>query len=119
SLFLLRSYQQIGARDHGFRAAGVLTFQLNVPGNDRAKPGDLARIFEDIRSRIGGITGVASVGASTNLPWSGYDENTNFAIVGRTTEKGDDPGGRYQAATPGYFEATSMRLLKGRLFERG
>jgi len=117
ALFLLRSYQEIGARDHGFNAAGVLTFQLTVPGDDD-KPGRIARVDEDIRSKIAEIPGVSSVGASTNLPWSGYDENTGFGIVGRTPDDDSGPGARYQAASPGYFEATGMRLVHGRLFDR-
>jgi ABC-type antimicrobial peptide transport system permease subunit len=59
-----------------------------------------------------------AVGASTNLPWSGYDENTSFGIVGRTQEGADGPSARFQAVGPGYFEATGMRLLSGRLFDR-
>jgi MacB-like periplasmic core domain len=61
---------------------------------------------------------VASVGATTNLPWSGYDENSDFEIVGAPADRNNDKGGRYQAATPGYFEAAGMRLLRGRFFDR-
>ena len=64
-----------------------------------------------------GIAGVSSVGASTNLPWSGYDENTGFRIVGVTAEGDDGLGARYQGAGPGYFEAVGMKLLAGRLFD--
>ncbi len=118
ALFLLRSYQELGARDHGFKPAGVLTFQLAVPRAGSPNRGDLGRLIETIRQRIEDVPGVASAGASTNLPWSGYDENTNFIIAGRTSTDRDTPGARYQAATPGYFEATGMRLVSGRLFER-
>ena len=115
ALFLLRSYQEIGAREHGFNAAGVLTFQLTLQSE---KPEVLARTQEAIRAKIAEIPGVASVGSTTNLPWSGYDENTGFGIVGRVEDKNDGPSARYQAASPGYFEAVGMRLLSGRLFDR-
>ncbi|MBC7926418.1 MAG: ABC transporter permease, partial [Bryobacteraceae bacterium] len=119
ALFLLRSYQEIGDRDHGFNAASVLTFRLRLvtPGGDNAKPYELARLYDDLRREIAEVPGVTAVGATTNLPWSGYDENTGFAIVGRPVNKDDSPGGRYQAATPGYFEAAGMRLVAGRLFD--
>jgi hypothetical protein len=78
----------------------------------------VARGYEDIRARILEIPGVTAVGASTNLPWSGYDENTGFTIVGQALDPDDDgPGARYQAAGPGYFEAAGMRLVAGRLFD--
>jgi predicted permease len=119
ALFLLRSYQEIGARDHGFNPSGVLTFQLTAQGGGREHPDRVPRLYEDIRMRIAEIPGVAAVGASTNLPWSGYDENTGFGIVGRAPDQDKDgPGARYQSASPGYFEATGMRLLGGRLFDR-
>ena len=117
ALFLMRSYHRIEARDHGFDPFSALTFRLTVKSGGRAESGYIPRILEDIRTRIAGIPGVVAVGSATNLPWSGYDENTGFGIVGRTEEGPDGPSARFQAASPGYFEATRMRLLSGRLFE--
>ena len=117
ALFLLRSYQQVGAREHGFRAESVLTFRLALQSGDRPKPGVVERTFDRLCEKIREVPGVASVGAATNLPWSGYDENTSFGIVGRVEDKTDGPGARYQAATPGYFEAAGMHLMDGRLFD--
>jgi predicted permease len=113
ALFLLRSYQQIGARDHGFNPEGVLTFQLSVPFDDEDRR---ARVIEEIREQLAVLPGVASAGATTNLPWSGYDENGMYRIVGRPEDTGVG-GARYQAATPGYFQAAQMRLIAGRLFD--
>ncbi|MDP9050698.1 MAG: ABC transporter permease [Acidobacteriota bacterium] len=116
ALFLFRSYREINARDHGFNAAGALTFKLNIPINAEPKRGSTARLYDQILTRIKEISSVSAVGATTNLPWSGYDENTGFEIVGRPSSN-QDTGARYQAATPGYFEAAGMRLLDGRLFD--
>jgi predicted permease len=118
ALFLLRSYQEIGARDHGFNAAGVLTFRLALPESSLSKPGDNGRTYDEIRARIAAVPGVASVGATSNLPWSGYDENLSFGVAGRTFDDDKTPGARYQMASPGYFEAAGMRLLGGRVFDR-
>jgi predicted permease len=119
ALFLLRSFEEIGAREHGFRAEGALTFRITAQRGPGSKPGDVARVYEGIRAKLLEIPGVSQAGASTNLPWSGYDENTSFSIIGRTIEANDNgPGARYQGAGPGYFEATGMRLIAGRLFDR-
>jgi predicted permease len=118
ALFLLRSYWEIGARDHGFNPAGALTFHLRIPVGDNVKPGSLARLYESVVLKIQQSPGITSVGASTNLPWSGYDENTGFEIVGEPADRNNDKEARYQAATPGYFEAAAMRLVSGRLFDR-
>ncbi len=117
ALFLLRSYQEIGSSDHGFDSANTLTFQLSVPPRDDGETLYNSRVYEEIRSKIAQIPGVAAVGASTNLPWSGYDENAEFEVPGRTSGDQDDDNARYQAAGPGYFDATGMRLLSGRLFD--
>jgi macrolide transport system ATP-binding/permease protein len=115
AIYLLRSYQEIGARDHGFKAEGVLTFQLALQAG---KPEELSRLQDEIRTRIAAVPGVASVGFTTNLPWSGYDENSDFGIIGHVAAKGEDLSARFQGAGPGYFEAVGMRLLEGRLFDR-
>jgi predicted permease len=119
SLFLLRSYAQIGVRDHGFERTGALTFRLAVPPDRDARPGALGRRYEDMRAQIADIPGVAAVGATTNLPWSGYDENTSFQIVGRAPAAAKDSGhgARYQAASAGYFEAIGTRVRSGRPFD--
>ena len=115
ALFLLRSYQQIGARDHGFNPAGVLTVQLTIPSDDADHR---ARVQEDILAAIRDVPGVAAVGATSNLPWSGYDENTTFGIVGASRDQESGNSARFQAAAPGYFESIGARLLAGRLFDR-
>ncbi len=118
AIFLLRSYQELGTRDHGFRPEGALTFQISIPSGAGLKEGQPGQRYDQIAQKIAQIPGVASVGASTNLPWSGYDENTGFGIVGRTFSANNGPNARYQAASPGYFEAAGMRLLGGRFFDR-
>lgn len=119
SLFLYRSYQELGARDHGFDATNTLTFRIAAPRQGPPQPGQVPQLYENIQSQIRALPGVKAVGATTNLPWSGYDENTGFEIVGRPKPlAGQDPAARYQAAMAGYFEAAGMRLLKGRLFDQ-
>ena len=117
ALFLLHSYRELNARDHGFNPAGALTFQLNIPVSAQPQPGSVASLYDNILSKIRDIPTVSAAGATTNLPWSGYDENTGFGIVGQPNSN-QDIGARYQAATPGYFEAVGMRLISGRLFDR-
>lgn len=117
AILLVRSYRQLEARDNGFDADGVLTFHLAIPGVAYSGQEKSAQIFRAIRERLGRVPGVVAVGATTNLPWSGYDENSGFGIVGGQQDGPEGPGGRYQAATPGYFEAMRMRLRQGRFFD--
>src|SRR5262249_10891559 len=96
-------------------AGCALMFQLTMPGPDQeAWARDEDRILQAIRA----VSGVAHAGAGTNLPGSGYDENTGFVVVGRETDEAHERNARFQAASPGFFEALGMRLLTGRTFDR-
>src|SRR5262249_15080769 len=61
--------------------------------------------------------GVQAAGLTTDVPWTGHDENSGFGIPGRATTRGGDSGhGRYHMASAGYFEALRIPLLDGRNF---
>ncbi|MGH9721019.1 MAG: ABC transporter permease, partial [Bryobacteraceae bacterium] len=115
---LLRSAILLDARDHGFSQDGVLTFQLSLPRTAYAKSDHIERFHREMATRWSALPGVRSVGIGTSLPWTGYDDNTSFTIVGRSTDRTQPmPFGRYQAAGPGYFEALRTPLISGRYFD--
>jgi macrolide transport system ATP-binding/permease protein len=121
AVLLVRSSNALAARDNGFDPNGVLTFQLALPekeysGDHGAK---VAAFQSALVERLKSIPGVREAGVTTNLPWTGYDENTSFDIVGRPARPGENIQARYQAADPGYLRALRFRLLKGRFIEPG
>ena len=114
---LWRQYRALVAQDHGFRPEGVLTFQITIPTPGERQPGLIGARIETLRRALLDIDAVRSAGATTNLPWSGYDENADLMVVGRDTPDEADNTVRYQAATEGFFEAAGLRLLGGRTFD--
>jgi predicted permease len=112
---LLRSFAALEASPGGFVAEGVLTFQVALPGARYRSESDrahfVARLLEVLRS----TPGVVSAGGSTDLPWTGYDENSGFGIVGQASDPSREPEGRYHAATDGFFESIRTPLVEGRL----
>ena len=114
---LWRQYEQLAAQDHGFRPAGVLTFRVTIPTPTEPQPGTIGARIETIRQAVLGIDAVRSAGATTNLPWSGYDENAGMTVVGRDTPADLDTSVRYQAASEGFVETAGLRLLSGRTFD--
>ena len=58
--------------------------------------------------RCARLPGVASAGLGTDLPWTGYDENLGFEIVGRPTP--EEPSARFHVVAPGYFETLGIRF---------
>lgn len=119
AVLLVRSANLLGARDQGFDSHHILTFQLNLPDEAYPKGAQAAAFYSELVERWRAIPGVRSAGLSTNLPWTGYDENTGFDIVGRAARPGESMQARYQAADPGYFKALHFRLIQGRFIEPG
>ncbi|MGJ5815598.1 ADOP family duplicated permease [Paludibaculum fermentans] len=115
---LVQSSLRLRARDNGFDPAGVLTFQLELPRAGYEKPEQAARLYEQVAARWRSLPGVQAAALATNIPWTGYDENSGFSIPG-VAERPDDPTqARYQMASPGYFEALHIPLRAGRYFEQ-
>jgi macrolide transport system ATP-binding/permease protein len=119
ALLLARSSAVLDARDHGFDMDRVLTFQIALPPAAYAKTEQFAAFYREAARRWSEIPGVRAAGISTNLPWTGYDDNTSFDIVGRPAQPGESMQARYQAANAGYFRALRMRLIAGRFVEPG
>lgn len=119
---LTRSFITLIQTDPGFRAERVLTFTLALPPVSYPKPADGAALLARAIDRLSALPGVQLAGATTALPWTGWDENTSFGIVGdrRRGERAVDasaPHARYNAVTPDYFRAVGVPLLRGRFFD--
>jgi predicted permease len=69
-----------------------------------------------LTERLSSLPGVRSVGLTSDLPWTGYDENAGFIIEGKTFPGDDGPGGRYHFASSDYFRAVGVPLFAGRFF---
>jgi predicted permease len=113
---LLRSFARLLDRDPGFRPEGAIAFELVLPEKRYPKPRDVAAFHERLEERLRALPGVAAAGATTALPWTGWDENTGFGIVGDSRTGADEPNARFGTAGPGFFAAAGVRLVRGRLF---
>jgi putative ABC transport system permease protein len=109
---LLRSFVAMITTNPGFTPGGAITASIELPvaRYDRdASPAFFARAVERIRT----LPEVVDAAFTSDLPWTGYDENTGFTIVGRP-ESDDDTGARYHFITPGYLQSTGVPLVAGR-----
>jgi len=59
---------------------------------------------------------VQSVGLTTDLPWTGYDENAGFTIEGKTFPPNQGPSARYHNVSADYFRTIGVPLVAGRFF---
>jgi predicted permease len=113
---LMRSFWKLQQADPGFSPEGVLTASLFLPGARYGEAPKVAAFQQQLLERLAALPGVQSVGLTSDLPWTGYDENASFNIEGKTFPRNDAPSGRYHFVSPDYFRAIGVPLLTGRFF---
>ena len=111
---LLKSFSSLIQVDPGFRSDHVLTAGVDLPQARYREAGATAAFYDRLTARVRALPGVTAAGITSDLPWTGYDENTGFDIVGRQFPNGEGPEARYHFVTPGYFQAIGLPFRAGR-----
>jgi predicted permease len=110
---LLRSFVAMVNSDPGFQPHGAITASVELPPALYDKTA--ARVFfQRAAGRVRALPGVRAAAFSSDVPWSGYDENTSFDIVGRSAPKDEGPEARYHFITTGFARATGTPIVAGR-----
>ena len=113
SALLLRSFVAMISTPPGFEPEGAITASIELP-TARYTADAASAFYARALERIGALPGVQDAGFTSDLPWTGYDENTSFEIIGRTSADDEGPEARYHFVTPGYSRATGVPLIAGR-----
>jgi predicted permease len=110
---LLRSFIRMVNADPGFEPRGAITASVELPvaRYDRDAAG---AFYTRAVARLRSLPGVREATFTSDLPWTGYDENTGFSIAGRQFPEGQGPQARYHFVTTGYTRATGTPLVAGR-----
>jgi predicted permease len=111
---LLRSLSSLTQVDPGFRPDHVLVAVVNLPPARYREPAENTTFFDRLSERMRAMPGVRAVGLGSDLPWTGYNENTSFGIIGRQFPDGEGPEARYHFLTPGFIDALGLPLRAGR-----
>ena len=110
---LLRSFVLMININPGFVPTGAMTAIVELPVA-RYKVDDAAAFYMRALDRVRALPGVLETAFSSDLPWTGYDENTGFEILGKKFPNDDGPEARYHFLTPGYIHATGTPVVAGR-----
>jgi predicted permease len=116
---MLRTFLNLLHLDPGFHEDHVLTATLSLPRAQYKTAEQTAQFYERLVAEVVQLPGVQSAGAGSDLPWTGYDENSSFNIEGKRPAPHQDFHARYHMATPGYFSAMGIPLVQGRFFTAG
>jgi len=111
---LLRSLERLFSVETGFRAANLLTMQVQESGH--RYDADTARyaFFEQAREAVARVPGVTAVAFTSQLPFSGDLDGYGADFENDPNPRDDASVLRY-AVSPGYFEVMGIPLRRGRL----
>ncbi|HXT41232.1 MAG TPA: ABC transporter permease [Candidatus Angelobacter sp.] len=117
---LLKSFSRLLDVNPGFRAEGLLTFQVNLTG-EKSSP-QKVNFIEQVVERLKALPGVQAAAATDTLPLTDFSRIAVADVEGRPpidfrTAKREDviPLSR-PTVTVGYFDAMGIPLKSGRTF---
>jgi putative ABC transport system permease protein len=121
AFLLIKSFWRLHQVDPGFRVAGVLKAEYQLPQGrypvDFSRyPGfvEMHRFHDELLSRVAALPGVRSAAIAGNHPLdSGF--TNSFVVVGREAESKSFPEISVRRVTPGYFATVQVPLVRGRL----
>jgi putative ABC transport system permease protein len=116
---LLRSLHQLQSVDPGFQPERLLTFDLTLPMNPYRDIPRRTLFFESVLERVGGLPGVTSVAATSELPFDPAKRvPQNFIIEGEPpVEPGREPDVMSRGVSTAYLRTLGIPLRRGRDLE--
>ena len=114
---LIRSFTRLMDVDPGFRTEGSVSFGVSLPEAKYPEPERQAVFVRTLLERLRAIPGVQSAGAGLGMPLTPFSFNFSFTIAGRPPlSPADEPSAQVRIATPEYFPAMGIPIVRGRGF---
>jgi predicted permease len=100
--------------DMGFATEHVLTADLDLPSQSYSAPAARLRFYNALIERLRALPGVHAAGWVSRLPLGG-----ETSVTGIDVPPGRDvpPPANFRAASPDYFTAMGIPLVRGRIFD--
>jgi len=113
---LIRSFSRLSHIDPGFRAEGLFTARVQLPGT-RYDDQRGAAFYTNVLDRISELPGVQSAAGVTFLPLAGPGIGTSFWRTDQPTPApGQAPTTDVTPVTPGFFRTMGIPHITGRDF---
>jgi predicted permease len=115
---LLASFRRVAAVDPGFVSDRVLTASVMLPRNRYDDDAKRRTFTDEALRRVRALPGVMAAGATDTIPFGGANSDSVIIAEGYQMKPGESVISPSQVTvSPGYFEATGVRLAKGRFFQ--
>ena len=114
---LARTLVKLSSVDMGVKMENTLT--LEVPADHEGhSAAEIVALQHEMQRRIEALPGVHAVGVGLSVPLRRNELKLEIMAEGRPPEPGVPvPMAEYRTATPEFFEAVGMRVLRGRAFD--
>ena len=128
---LIRSFSHLLEVSPGFQTQNLLTMELSLPEKTYRDGAPVENFYAQLMARVNSVPGVQAAGAVSEMPLTdAYGSGSVFFEDFSVADNADMPRYRdlgnlpymeidQRAATPGYFEAMQIPLVKGRLLNEG
>ncbi len=114
---LVRTLRNLEQVDSGVRTENTLSMEVPIEDRGRTEAQRLG-LYAEMRDRMSTLPGVTEVGVGSNVPLRGNDFALEIKVDGIPNEPGSPtPRAEGRTATPEFFRAAGISLLKGREFE--
>jgi len=114
---LLASFQRVLAVRPGFDPTHVLTGRVSPPASRYKEDAQLVAFWNQLLDRVRQLPGVQSAGTTTSIPLGGDFSDSVILAEGYAMLPGESLISPYNSSvSPGYFEAMTIPLKRGRLF---
>ncbi len=121
---LLRSFARLRAVDPGINPQGVLVVDVYLPPQGYDSAYKAWQFYARVLSGVRAIPGVTGAGFSSEIPFEGGYGCTvqgfeDQAVYQRVRDANETTCAGQEAASPGYFRAMGIPVLRGRTFDGG
>ncbi|HYR11093.1 MAG TPA: ABC transporter permease [Longimicrobium sp.] len=122
SAVMVQSLWALRRVDLGFDPRQVVTAEVSLPSRQYRGYGEAARFYAQVLERVRQLPGVTAAEATFGLPLTATLASSSGGVEaqGRPLRAGEiPPTVTYNLASPGYFDALRIPLLRGRGFAPG
>jgi putative ABC transport system permease protein len=114
---LVRTLMKLQVVDTGVGVENVLSMEVPMDGTGRSTA-DMLTMYEQMQRKIAAVPGVIEVGLGSTVPLRGTDQfRLDVKAEGRPLAPGEPtPSAEYRTASPEYFRAARIPIVKGREF---
>ena len=95
----------------------LVTARVTLPGTRYPDEASHRRFFDELLPRVAALPGVTAVGMTSDMPLTGSGSRRVEIEDAPLSEPSHGPSASVVVASPGYFHAIHLRMLRGRTFD--